>query len=97
MRRPFARHGCDPGNAFAGRNVMSAATTRRFAAQLIAMNAGSKPSYDSQGGHVANVGDINVSVEGGGTGWQTVRLIATELRRELRRGTSLAIPPAGVP
>ena len=52
------------------------------------MNAGVKPSYHSQGGHVTNVGDINVTVQGGGTGRQTARSIATELRREIRRGTS---------
>ena len=51
-----------------GEMVMSAATTRRFASQLTAMNAGGKPSYHSQGGHVTNVGDINVTVEGGGIG-----------------------------
>ena len=80
-----------------GEMVMSAATTRRFASQLTAMNAGVKPSYHSQGGHVTNVGDINVTVEGGGTGRQTARSIATELRRELRRGTSAcnAVQPAG--
>jgi hypothetical protein len=71
-----------------GEMVMSAATTRRFASQLTAMNAGARPSYHSQGGHVTNVGDINVTVQGGGTGRQTARSIATELRRELRRGTS---------
>jgi hypothetical protein len=72
-----------------GEMVMSATATRRFASQLTAMNAGFKPSYHSQGGHVTNVGDINVTVEGGGTGRQTARSIATELRRELRRGTSV--------
>jgi TP901 family phage tail tape measure protein len=72
-----------------GEMVMSAATTRRFASQLTAMNAGVKPSYHSQGGHVTNIGDINVRVEGGGTGRQTARSIANELRRELRRGTSI--------
>ena len=71
-----------------GEMVMSAASTRRFASQLTAMNAGVKPSYHSQGGHVTNVGDINVTVQGGGTGRQTARSIATELRREIRRGTS---------
>ena len=47
-----------------GEMVMSAATTRRFASQLTAMNAGVKPSYHSQGGHVTNVGDINVTCRG---------------------------------
>ena len=72
-----------------GEMVMSAATTRRFASQLTAMNAGVRPSFHNQGGHVTNVGDINVTVQGGGTGRQTARSIATELRRELRRGTSI--------
>ena len=72
-----------------GEMVMSAATTRRFASQLTAMNAGARPSFHNQGGHVTNVGDINVTVQGGGTGRQTARSIATELRRELRRGTSI--------
>jgi hypothetical protein len=72
-----------------GEMVMSAATTRRFASQLIAMNAGMRPVFHNQGGHVTNVGDINVRVQGGGTGRQTARSIATELRRELRRGTSI--------
>ena len=72
-----------------GEMVMSAATTRRFASQLTAMNAGVRPSYHSHGGHVTNIGDINVTVEGGNTGRQTARSIATELRRELRRGTSI--------
>ena len=68
-----------------GEMVMSAKSTRQFASQLVAMNAGSKPSsHLAQGGHVTNVGDINVSVEGGGTGRQTARSIALELRRELR-------------
>ena len=47
-----------------GEMVMSAATTRRFASQLTAMNAGAKPSYHSQGGHVTNIGDINVTRRG---------------------------------
>ena len=71
-----------------GEMVMSATTTRRFASQLTAMNAGTRPSYHSQGGHVTNVGDINVTVQAGGTGHQTARTIANELRRELRRGSS---------
>ena len=56
-----------------GEMVMSTKATRAFASQLTAMNAGSKPSFHAQGGHVTNVGDINVSVEGGGTGRQTAR------------------------
>jgi hypothetical protein len=72
-----------------GEIVMSAAATRRFASQLTAMNAGVRPSYHSQGGSVTNIGDINVSVHGGESGRQTGRAIAGEIRRELRRGTSI--------
>lgn len=71
-----------------GEFVMNAAATRRFASQLVAMNAGVRPVFRSEGGSVTNIGDINVTVQGGGTGRQTARSIAAELRRELRRGTA---------
>ena len=71
-----------------GEFVMNAAATQRFASQLIAMNAGIQPAFRSEGGHVTNIGDINVTVTGGGSSRQTGRSIAAELRRELRRGTS---------
>jgi hypothetical protein len=71
-----------------GEFVMSAAATKRFASQLVAMNAGVRPVFRSEGGGVTNIGDINVTVQGGGTGRQTARTIAAELRRELRRGTA---------
>lgn len=68
--------------------VVKASSARKFASQLIAMNAGSRPVFRGDGGSVTNIGDINVSVQSGGSGRQTARTIATELRRELRRGTS---------
>jgi hypothetical protein len=71
-----------------GEVVINAASARRFAAQLTAINAGVQPVYRSEGGSVTNTGDINVTVTGGGTGRQTARSIAAELRRELRRGTA---------
>jgi hypothetical protein len=71
-----------------GEVVMNAAASSKFASQLVAMNAGVQPTFRSEGGSVTNIGDINVSVNGGGTGRQTARNIATELRRELRRGTT---------
>jgi len=71
-----------------GEFVMNAASTRRFAAQLTAMNAGVQPVWRSSGGSVTNIGDINVTVNGGGSSRQTARSIAAEIRRELRRGTS---------
>lgn len=52
------------------------------------MNANVKPSYHSHGGSVTNVGDINVNVHGGGSDRNLGRTVATEIRRELRRGSS---------
>ena len=71
-----------------GEVVINAASARRFASQLTAINAGVMPVYRSEGGSVTNIGDINVTVSGGGTSRQTARSIAAELRRELRRGTA---------
>lgn len=71
-----------------GEVVINAASARKFASQLTAINAGVQPVYRSVGGSVTNVGDINVTVNGGGTSRQTARSIAAELRRELRRGTA---------
>ncbi len=72
-----------------GEFVMNAQATGQFASQLVAMNAGVQPSFRSEGGSVTNIGDINVTVQGGATGRQTARSIAAELRRELRRGTAI--------
>jgi TP901 family phage tail tape measure protein len=71
-----------------GEMVINAESSRKFASQLVAMNAGIQPVFRSDGGSVTNIGDINVSVHGGGTSRQTARSIAGEIRRELRRGTS---------
>jgi len=71
-----------------GEVVINAASARRFAAQLTAINAGVQPVYRSEGGSVTNIGDINVNVTGGGASRQTAREIAAEIRRELRRGTA---------
>ncbi len=68
--------------------IVNAASARKFAPQLVAMNAGVQPSYRSHGGSVTNIGDINVTVNGGSSGEQTARAIASQLRRELRRRTS---------
>ena len=72
-----------------GEMVINAASSRKFAAQLIAMNAGIQPAFRSEGGQTTNIGDINVSVTGGASGKQTARSIAAELRRELRRGLAV--------
>ena len=55
------------------------------------MNAGVTPSYHSQGGNATNIGDVylgGITVNESKSGRGTARAIATELRRELRRGTS---------
>jgi hypothetical protein len=71
-----------------GEVVINAASARKFAGQLTAINAGVQPVYRSEGGSVTNIGDINVTVTGGGASRQTAREIAAEIRRELRRGTA---------
>jgi TP901 family phage tail tape measure protein len=70
-----------------GESVISARNSRRFSSQLNAMNQGSQPVYREQGGSVTNVGDINVSVNGGDSSQQTVREVGRALRREIQRGT----------
>ena len=73
-----------------GEVVINARSARQFSSQLTAMNAGVQPAYHSHGGNVTNVnttvGDVYVS--GGDTPRQTGRAIASEIRRELRRGSS---------
>lgn len=71
-----------------GERLVGARNARRFATELQAMNAGSKPVYRDHGGPVTNVGDISVSVSQGETPSQTARDLVTAIRRELRRGTS---------
>ena len=70
-----------------GEFVMNARSSRKFYAQLQAMNAGQAPTYRENGGSVTNVGDIHVAVNGGNTATQTIREIGRGLRREIRRGT----------
>ncbi len=43
-----------------GEVVINAASARKFASQLTAINAGVQPVYRSEGGSVTNIGDINV-------------------------------------
>ncbi len=70
-----------------GEVVMNTAASKRFYPQLQAMNAGSQPMFRDRGGSVTNVGDVNVTVNGGSTESQTIKNIAYGLRREIRRGT----------
>lgn len=72
-----------------GERVINARSSRNFASQLEAINAGHRPVFRENGGTVNNnitVRDINV--QGGETSKQTARSIAAELRRELRRNAS---------
>jgi chorismate mutase len=69
-----------------GETVVNRKQSRKFFSELNAMNQGSQPVYRDQGGPVTNVGDVNVTVQGGDTSQQTVRGIGHALRRELKRG-----------
>ena len=78
-------------NVSPGEMVMSAAkTVRHFGETLHAMNSGNRNVQGhSHGGSVTNVGDIHVTISGQhGVGPGTGRQIASELRRELRRGSA---------
>jgi len=70
-----------------GEVVVNASAAKQFYPQLNAMNAGSHPIFRDKGGPVTNVGDINVSVNGGDTSQQTIKSIASGLRRGMKRGT----------
>lgn len=69
-----------------GEYVTNPRATRNFLPDLVAMNNGAR---HAAGGNVTNnIGDVNVTVQGGDTSERTARSIAHKLRRELRRGTS---------
>ena len=81
--------GTDTVNAWLskGEFVVNERAARTFGSQLQSMNPGARPNFHSHGGSVTNVGDISVHLHGGGSvGTGTGRMIANELRRELRRG-----------
>lgn len=61
--------------------IVKSSVAQKNYSRLVAMNAG----YHSQGGHVTNVGDINVTVQGGDTSEQTATSIARSLRRQIRQ------------
>lgn len=71
-----------------GESVLNPDSSRRFFSQIQAMNAGQNPIYRSDGGHVTNVGDISINVNGSGSPAKTARTVVQEIRRETRRGTS---------
>lgn len=65
-----------------GEVVMNQMASKRYLPDLLAMN-----SRTSTGSSVTNVGDINISVQGGNTSDITLRQIGEGLRRELKRKT----------
>jgi len=73
-----------------GEFVVNSNASKKFASQLIAMNAGVNPIYRAEGGTVVNnsvnIGDIKVI--GTASPDATARRVLSELRREYRRGTS---------
>jgi TP901 family phage tail tape measure protein len=87
----FAGRGMDKSLVALNPNefVMNARSSRQFRTELQSMNAGQTPQYRDKGGSVTTVGDINVNVSSDtASARQTGRGIASEVRRELRRGTS---------
>lgn len=71
-----------------GEYIVSSRASNNFLAELQAMNAGQRPQFREDGGQVTNVGDINVSIHTDSARDISGKDIATNLRRELRRGTS---------
>jgi TP901 family phage tail tape measure protein len=70
-----------------GESVNNADSTRKFASQIQAMNAGVTPIYRNAGG-TTTIGDTNITVQGAPTPQQTAREVMTAFRREMRRKTS---------
>ena len=69
-----------------GEFVVNSKATKSFFSELNAMNNGGQPTHREQGGPVTNVGDVNVTVNGGDSSQQTVREIGRALRRDIQRG-----------
>lgn len=71
-----------------GEIVMNQQASDRFKPQLIAMNAGFEPSFynrpDSPNQY--SIGDVHIHVKGTGSTKQDAREMATEFRRQIRRG-----------
>lgn len=73
-----------------GEYIVNAQSSREFRPMLEAINNRRSPRHMAQGGVVGgdtNIGDINVTVNGGATNSDTGRAIAAKLEREFRRGT----------
>ena len=70
-----------------GEFVMSAGATRRFASQLVAMNAGVQPVFRSEGGSTTSIGDVAIHVTESKTPQATAEAVWAKLQRAARRGT----------
>jgi len=68
--------------------IVNAESSRAFRPMLEAINRNRSPRYYSEGGAVGgdtNIGDINITVQGGASPTQTARAVGQQLERELRR------------
>lgn len=86
----FAPRGTDtvPAMLTPGEFVVNARDSKRFFAELVAINSGRRPIYRAEGGPVTtNVGDININIPPG-SGPVDARQLAKELRRQMKRGTA---------
>jgi TP901 family phage tail tape measure protein len=74
-----------------GESVNNQRATSRFAAQIIAMNAGFEPSFAGakrgESGQQYTFGDIHVHTKGGDSAAKTTREIGAAMKREIRRGS----------
>ena len=70
-----------------GERVTNAKSSRKFASQLTAMNAGSQPVYRQSGGTVTNIGNVSVNVSGAKAPEQSARQMMKAFKRETRRGS----------
>jgi TP901 family phage tail tape measure protein len=70
-----------------GESVNTSDSTRKFASQIQAMNAGVTPVYRNAGG-TTTIGDTNITVQGASSPQQTAREVMAAIRREQRRNTS---------
>jgi hypothetical protein len=77
-----------PAMLRAGEFVVNRDAARQILPELMAANFGST-RFNSGGEAVTNnnIGDINITVDGGNTSETTVRRIGESLRREIKRGT----------
>jgi TP901 family phage tail tape measure protein len=81
-----------PAMLAGGESVNNQRATARFAAQIIAMNAGFEPSFAGQGkrgesGQQYTFGDIHVHTKSGDSAAKTTRELGAAMKREIRRGS----------